>query len=111
MIVFFKYTSNSYKLYRPTEGKERDEIWKQLFEGLEVMEQELIKRGKPDFFGGKEVQFVDYMIWPWMERLPGLELLGRVTVPWETFPLVVSYVTLRLGYKFNICFENFRQAG
>lgn len=39
---------------------------------LDIFEQELIKRGTP-YFGGQEIGIVDYMIWPWFERFPGLK--------------------------------------
>ena len=84
-----QYTSNLYKLYKPSEGKDKEANVKNLCDGLEVMEQELTKRGKPKYFGGNELKFIDYMIWPWVERLPGLELLDRIQVPWDKYPLVV----------------------
>nr|ATY49606.1 glutathione S-transferase [Bradysia odoriphaga] len=40
----------------------------ELSNGLDEFETELKKRGT-SFFGGKEPGMLDYMIWPWMERL------------------------------------------
>lgn len=39
---------------------------------LDVFEQELTKRGTP-YFGGQQIGIVDYMIWPWFERIPSLK--------------------------------------
>ncbi|XP_060654963.1 pyrimidodiazepine synthase-like [Drosophila nasuta] len=36
---------------------------------FDIFEEELAKRGTP-YFGGKKPGFLDYMIWPWFERLP-----------------------------------------
>ncbi|XP_016978847.1 pyrimidodiazepine synthase [Drosophila rhopaloa] len=40
---------------------------------LDIFEQELTKRGT-SFFGGDKPGFVDYMIWPWFERLSVIKL-------------------------------------
>jgi len=42
--------------------------------GLEEFETELKKRGTT-FFGGKEPGMLDYMIWPWCERIALLKLI------------------------------------
>ncbi|KAK8733780.1 hypothetical protein OTU49_006475, partial [Cherax quadricarinatus] len=44
--------------------------------GLDVFETELIKRGTK-FFGGDTPGMLDYMIWPWAERLPMVEMIAR----------------------------------
>ncbi|KAH8269988.1 hypothetical protein KR018_001709, partial [Drosophila ironensis] len=49
-----------------------DDYWT----ALDVFEEELGKRGTP-FFGGDKPGFVDYMIWPWLERLPVLEFAQK----------------------------------
>ncbi|KAH8364603.1 hypothetical protein KR084_008812, partial [Drosophila pseudotakahashii] len=62
---------------------------------LDIFEQELTKRGTR-FFGGDKPGFVDYMIWPWFERLSVIEL----KIPQEynfdekRFPKIAKYIAL-----------------
>lgn len=53
------------------------ELAKQLMNGLDVFEKELIKR-KNMFFGGILPNIVDYMIWPWYERLLCFSMMSSV---------------------------------
>lgn len=48
-------------------GANGDEIWPV----LDIFEQELAKRGT-SYFGGDKPGWVDYMIWPWFERINAL---------------------------------------
>jgi pyrimidodiazepine synthase len=57
----------------PTDPK----VFENFFEKLESFENELNKRGTK-FFGGESPAMVDYMIWPWLERV-------------SFFPLMVGY--------------------
>lgn len=41
---------------------------------LDIFEEELTKRGTR-YFGGNKPGFVDYMIWPWLERLAIIEFV------------------------------------
>ncbi|XP_069700910.1 pyrimidodiazepine synthase-like [Periplaneta americana] len=43
--------------------------------GLDVFERELASRRRP-FFGGEVAGMLDYMIWPWCERIDAFELLA-----------------------------------
>lgn len=43
-----------------------------LVHSLKPFEEELAKRGKC-FFGGDSPGMLDYMIWPWFERLPAIK--------------------------------------
>ncbi|XP_037722169.1 pyrimidodiazepine synthase [Drosophila subpulchrella] len=60
---------------------------------LDIFEKELTKRGTP-FFGGDKPGFVDYMIWPWFERLSVIEF----TLPEEynfdekRFPKITKWI-------------------
>ncbi|VVC97148.1 unnamed protein product [Leptidea sinapis] len=40
----------------------------QIVQTIQVLEDELITRGT-NYFGGSRPGMVDYMIWPWVERL------------------------------------------
>ncbi|XP_006831382.1 PREDICTED: glutathione S-transferase omega-1 isoform X1 [Chrysochloris asiatica] len=49
----------------------REELCKE-FSKLE----EVLTRKKTAFFGGNSLSMIDYLIWPWFERLEALELTG-----------------------------------
>ncbi|KAH8406907.1 hypothetical protein KR222_011330, partial [Zaprionus bogoriensis] len=51
------------------QGANGDDLWPT----LDIFEQELAKRGTA-YFGGDKPGFVDYMIWPWFERILALPL-------------------------------------
>lgn len=57
---------------------------------LEVYEHELKKRGTP-FFGGSKPSMLDFMIWPWCERLDVLRILrgDDFVLPRERFARLV----------------------
>ena len=49
--------------------QERTKLWAASSLGLLVFENELKRRGST-FFGGSSLPgYLDYMIWPWMERI------------------------------------------
>ncbi|XP_030385324.1 pyrimidodiazepine synthase [Scaptodrosophila lebanonensis] len=51
-----------------------EDALKNLENVLDIFEQEITKRGTP-YFGGQQIGIVDYMIWPWFERLGALKHL------------------------------------
>uniref|UniRef100_A0A336MW71 CSON007188 protein n=1 Tax=Culicoides sonorensis TaxID=179676 RepID=A0A336MW71_CULSO len=53
-----------------------DKVAQELFDGLEIFENELKKR-KSKFFSGSSPGMVDYMIWPWIERIYVLPRIDR----------------------------------
>ncbi|XP_025099817.1 glutathione S-transferase omega-1-like [Pomacea canaliculata] len=61
-----KFVPNFYKVLR-SKGKD-DEARHELLKALQKINDEISKRGK--FFGGDEVRMIDYMMWPWLQRLP-----------------------------------------
>ncbi|CAF3755969.1 unnamed protein product [Rotaria sp. Silwood1] len=65
---FNNVTTPFYKVLR-SGGKEGSE---DLNEGLSIYENAL----KDTFFGGSKPAMVDYMLWPWFERLPLLNDVG-----------------------------------
>ncbi|XP_017042583.1 pyrimidodiazepine synthase-like [Drosophila ficusphila] len=64
----FSGLSNAFTKIR-LEGTGLDDFWV----ALDIFEKELSKRGTA-FFGGDKPGFVDYMIWPWFERLSVIKL-------------------------------------
>lgn len=46
------------------------------------------------YLGNQYPGMVDYMIWPWMERLPSLPVLtgGVIKIEMEKFPHLVSFI-------------------
>ncbi|XP_037722162.1 pyrimidodiazepine synthase isoform X2 [Drosophila subpulchrella] len=55
--------------FKASDGGELEPFWS----GLDIYERELSRRGT-DFFGGEQTGILDYMIWPWCERLELLKL-------------------------------------
>lgn len=55
--------------FKASDGGELEPFWR----GLDDYERELSRRGTP-FFGGEQTGILDYMIWPWCERLELLKL-------------------------------------
>ncbi|XP_030570781.1 pyrimidodiazepine synthase [Drosophila novamexicana] len=70
-----------------------DELWA----ALDIFEEELGKRGTP-YFGGDKPGFVDYMIWPWFERLAVLKyVLGeRYSFDSQRFAKLSAWIELLL---------------
>eukprot|EP00099_Drosophila_melanogaster_P021106 NP_648234.1 glutathione S transferase O3 [Drosophila melanogaster] len=62
---------------------------------LDIFEEELTKRGTP-YFGGNKPGFVDYMIWPWFERLSVIELKLQKEYNFNEsrFPKITKWIAL-----------------
>merc|ERR1719373_198917 len=58
----------------PSTAEERKAAWDTLVGKLGEIESELKMLGT-SFFGGESPNMTDYMIWPWIERLPMLNLV------------------------------------
>jgi pyrimidodiazepine synthase len=90
-----------YKLYWAKGDAEiLNQSRKNIAEGLQPFEEELSKRGTP-FFGGDRPGMLDYMIWPWVERLPVLAIMsqGLVDIPKEKLPNFVSNYNCYVYYN------------
>lgn len=62
--------------------------------GLAEIEAELVRRGTKLFSGSAYPGMLDYMIWPWLERLPALRLLSgdaKYEIPAALQPLFDQY--------------------
>ncbi|KAK7112179.1 glutathione S-transferase omega-1-like [Littorina saxatilis] len=79
-----KYVSSYYKIVF-SEGKDTDSA-RVANAALQRLEDELSQRKSP-YFGGEKAAFIDYMIWPWLERLPVLTQYNS-DVNMTSFPLV-----------------------
>ncbi|XP_064113035.1 pyrimidodiazepine synthase-like isoform X2 [Macrobrachium nipponense] len=65
----------------------------ELHEGLDIYESELKKR-KTKFFGGEKPGMLDYMIWPWAERICVLqEISGDKFLTEESYPALISWTS------------------
>jgi len=54
-------------------AEDRKTLFQNILQKLQELEEELQKKGS-DFLGGTSVGMTDLMIWPWIERLPALDL-------------------------------------
>ena len=97
-IILQQVIGAMYKLYWAKGDAEiLNQSRKNIAEGLQPFEEELNKRGTP-FFGGDRPGMLDYMIWPWVERLPVLAIMsqGLVDIPKEKLPNFVSNLNWQL---------------
>lgn len=78
-----KFVPNYYKVLG-TKGAEQDHIT-DLMTALKNLEKILAAR-ETKFFGGDKPAFIDFMIWPWQERLPVLGKFQTVDVSMTKFP-------------------------
>jgi len=54
------------------------------------------KKLETDFVGGDKPAMVDYMIWPWLERLSALKLMKNLELDAQRFPKLIAYVNRML---------------
>lgn len=82
---------------------ENDKAIKELLQGFDDLENELSLRGTK-YFGGDEPRMVDFMIWPWCERMTALkdvvapELADQYEIKAERFPKLVEILILILSF-------------
>lgn len=86
-----------YKIVFCKSAAERHELSSKFQEKLQVLEQELEKRGSEFFNEGNGLPgMLDYMIWPWMERLDVLPMLYQEMtemLPKANFPLLNVWIS------------------
>lgn len=80
-----------YKAFYGTETEIDPELYNQILVGIDIYENELKVRGSK-FFGGDKPGMLDYMIWPWFERLLALKYYVKdaFKLDQERLPKVVS---------------------
>lgn len=86
-----KVVTEYYKLLRC--GADDKDILESYRSKVEPLEKALKERG--NFFGGNSVCMVDYMIWPWFERLPvtaSMSETGVDILPDDKFPNINSWM-------------------
>jgi len=80
---------------RGMEPEKRANHWAESLENLETFEDELQKRDTT-FFGGSAPGYLDYMIWPWFERInifPRIfEGESALAFPAQKFPILSSWM-------------------
>jgi glutathione S-transferase len=82
-----KLGSSLYPLYRNSQD---ETCRKNVHEGIQLHEDAL----KDNYFAGKECGWIDYMIWPFIERLEAVALMtnGQVGVTKEKYPKLAAYM-------------------
>jgi len=73
-LLIERFNNVSSGFYKIAFGSNAAEGLTQISNGLDDFEKELEKRGTT-FFGGDEPGMLDYMIWPWVERLAVLKYI------------------------------------
>jgi len=81
-----KLGASMYPLYR---NPQDETCQKNAHDGIELHEQLL----KDTYFAGNECGWVDYMVWPFLERLEATALMtnGKVAVTKEKYPKLAAY--------------------
>jgi len=73
--------------------EDRAKYWTDSMDNVEAFERELSSRGEPHF-GGDLPGWLDYMVWPWFERVHSYSTIfkGELEFPRESFPLLDQWM-------------------
>ncbi|RWS11370.1 hypothetical protein B4U79_12863 [Dinothrombium tinctorium] len=87
--------SGFYKIYRSKE--DLNLLFATIENGLSLLEKELATRGTTFIGGNNDPLMVDYLIWPWLERLPAIISIIKKEKDWQKYlssnlPLTVKYM-------------------
>ncbi|XP_065219601.1 pyrimidodiazepine synthase-like [Planococcus citri] len=90
-----KFSSVPSAFYKVAMVEFNTENFTSLINHLVEIEKELVSRGTK-YFGGDKPLMVDYMIWPWFERLDVLSYLygSEAKIPTEKIPNLVNWTSL-----------------
>jgi len=97
---FGKVGTAFYKLIMISE-KVEEKYFDELVASLIPIETELAER-RSTFFGGDKPNMVDYMIWPWFERLDSIDpyTQGKFVIPFnDKFPKLAKWKNLMIVDK------------
>jgi len=92
--LFSKVSSSMYKIYPNLKDSVAvNNAVEEVQKGLDIFEKEITTRGTKYFFG-VQPGMVDYMIWPWMERLPMVQnLIGDTKIiSNDRFPNLINWI-------------------
>ncbi|PSN45355.1 hypothetical protein C0J52_06540 [Blattella germanica] len=86
--AFSKVIQEMYKMYLNADI----EVFEKILNELGGFETEITSRGKV-FFGGDSPRMLDYMIWPWIERIGVLKFLGgnEFVLTEHRFPELIAW--------------------
>lgn len=83
---------NSFYEVAGTRGQDK-KSFDQLMRSFARYEKELASRTHGPFFGGASVSMVDFMLWPWFERLPIVNIIVPETaINSSNYPLLASWI-------------------
>lgn len=97
--LFNKITTSAYKVLYCLDSSDIEnsskEPYQNLISGLEIFEKEITKRDT-QYLGGDLPGMLDYMIWPWMERIPAIPIVtkGILSDPCEKFPKTMDWCSI-----------------
>jgi len=82
-----KLPSTVYPLYR---NPQDETCQKNVHEAIQLHEELL----KDNYFAGNDCGWVDYMVWPYLERLGAIAIMsnGKVAVTKEKYPKLLAYI-------------------
>lgn len=106
---FSPITSKTHEAYR-TDAPTKLTLWNEIQEVLDIFEAELKRRGTTYFGGERQVNILDYALWPWFAQRIDVaqELFGEgCEFNGERFPaLVTIIIIISFNGNFEIIFMN-----
>lgn len=84
-----------YRLMYDPELKDVEKTLDEFHRGLDVFEEEL-KQRNTTYFGGEQLNIIDYGIWPWFERFGGLAAVhgDKYKLNEKNYPKLVNWMNI-----------------